>query len=300
MAFIFFLGLAGFSLSWILLLLGLPFMKTWFFCFVWWSFILLVDALNYRSRGSSPLSRSKKDFAFKALISVFIWLLFELFNLRLGNWSYHGLPPDRLERWLGYFIAFATVVPALEELSFFFEPLFAGRFRLFRIKISTFLLRISVFLGLLSIFLTLLWPRLFFPLAWLCFIFLLEPFNYRVRTPSLLAELERGEWKKFWSIACAGFLAGFFWEFFNFWAGSHWEYHLPYLDFGRVFEMPVLGYSGFLPFALEVFALSSFLSYVWKRMIRKNLWLIVLFISLLVTSFGVAFKLIDRFTLLFR
>jgi len=32
-----------------------------------------------------------------------------------GNWSYHELPPSLAVRWLGYAVAFATVIPALRS-----------------------------------------------------------------------------------------------------------------------------------------------------------------------------------------
>jgi hypothetical protein len=290
-------GLAVFALSWVLLLLGVSFMKTWFFCFSWWSFILILDGLNFRFHGSSPLSRSAGLFFSKALFSVFVWNVFELFNLRLENWSYHNLPEARPERWLGYFIAYASVIPALEELALLVEPVFAGRLRVFRIRVSGLLLRGGFFFGLSSLVLSLLWPRIFFPLVWLGFIFLLEPLNYHLRNQSFVGGWENNDWQDFWSWALAGLAAGFFWEFFNFWAGSRWVYHLPYLDFGRVFEMPVLGYTGFMPFALEGFAFLQLFLWAGRRFEKKGVFARMAVIVLFLLSCGGVFALIDRLTL---
>ncbi len=290
-------GLAVFILSWVLLFLGVSFMKTWFFCFSWWSFILILDGLNFRLRGSSPLSRSARLFFSKALFSVFVWNLFELLNLRLENWSYHNLPAARPERWLGYFIAYASVIPALEELALLVEPVFAGRLRVFRIRVSSLLLRAGFFFGLSSLVLSLLWPRIFFPLVWLGFIFLLEPLNYHLRNQSFVGGWENNDWQGFWSWALAGLAAGFFWEFFNFWAGSRWVYHLPYLDFGRVFEMPVLGYTGFMPFALEAFAFLQLFLWAGRKFEKKGVFARMAVIVLFLLSCGGVFALIDRFTL---
>ena len=41
----------------------------------------------------------------------------------------------------------------------------------------------------------------------------------------------------------------------NFYSYPKWVYHVPYVDFLRIFEMPLLGYGGYLPFGLELFAL---------------------------------------------
>lgn len=233
-----------------------------------------------------------------AFISVFVWLIFELFNLRLKNWSYHDLPQNLFERWIGYFVAYASVVPAMQEISLFAETILKKRkLALFRIKVTPVLLNLSVFFGVLSIFLALSKPRIFFPLAWLCFIFLLEPCNFWLRNKTFLYDLERKEWTRFWSWLLAGLVAGFFWEFWNFWADSRWEYSLPYLHFWEVFQMPVLGYTGFLPFALEVFALHQFLSYAHNKLQRKILLKSLIFIFLLL-FYVACFYLIDKFTLI--
>ena len=52
-------------------------------------------------------------------------------------------------------------------------------------------------------------------------------------------------------------ICGFFWEFWNFKSHPKWAYHVPGVDFLRVFEMPLLGYLGYLPFALEVYLLKE-------------------------------------------
>jgi hypothetical protein len=53
----------------------------------------------------------------------------------------------------------------------------------------------------------------------------------------------------------ATLVCGFFWEFWNFWSMPRWTYHIAYADWFRIFEMPVLGYGGYLPFGLEVYTL---------------------------------------------
>jgi len=241
-----------------LLAAGLPFMKTWFYCFAWWSFLLALDGVNFRRTGSSSLFGAGSDFLFSAFLSVPVWLTFELFNLRLKNWSYHGLPASLPERWAGYFIAFATVIPALKIIAAFLRSFGKKTITLRkRFTVTPAFLRLSLVLGAGSLAAALIWPRLFFPLVWLGFIFLLDPLNYRRRRPSLLRDLEEGDASRIAGWMAAGLIAGLIWEFFNAWAGSHWEYHIPYLNFGRIFQMPAFGFLGFLPFALEVFAVDA-------------------------------------------
>lgn len=292
-----YIGLFTLIFSKILLILNVPFMKTWFYCFAWWSFILIIDSLNFRRMKRSPLSESIKDFLFTALISVFVWLLFELFNLRLRNWAYHGLPEHFWERWLGYFVAFASVIPAIQEISLFIGSFFKEKkIALFKIRVTPYFLKMSIALGAISAFLTLIWPRIFFPLAWLCFIFFLEPINYWLKNRSFFREIEEKKWNNLLSWILAGFTAGLLWEFWNFWAGSHWQYSLPYLNFWKVLQMPVCGYTGFLPFALEVFALHQFINWGYKKIEREILLKSFAFILLLI-FYGGCFYLIDTFSL---
>ncbi len=281
----------------LLLALQVSFFKTWFFSFAWWSFILLMDSLNYRRSGASLLSESLRNFLFTAFISVFVWLIFELFNLRLKNWSYHNLPESVALRWLGYFIAFATVIPAMREIALFMEGFFKkSKLALFRLRATPLLLRIFFISGIIFFLLFIVWPRLFFPFAWLCFIFLLEPINIWLGNDSLWKDVEKRDWTRFWSWVSAGLVAGFLWEFWNFWAASRWEYTLPYLNFWRIFQMPVFGYTGFLPFALEIFAIYQILLFLNKKM-QSRIILKVMVVILLLVAYGGIFYLIDTYTL---
>ena len=254
---------------------------------------MVMDSLNFRIRKVSPLFESTKTFLFSAFISVFVWLIFELFNLRLKNWHYYDLPSSLLERWLGYFIAFASVIPALREISCFMEGFLKKKsLALFRLKAPPHFLKFCVFLGTLFIFLTITWPRLFFPLVWLCFIFLLEPLNFWLKNATFLADLKKKNWTKIWSWILAGLAAGFFWELWNFFAGSHWQYSLPYLNFWRIFHMPVFGYTGFMPFALEIFAFYQLFVWVHKELKKRILAKTLVYIFFIFFYLG-CFYLID-------
>ena len=46
----------------------------------------------------------------------------------------------------------------------------------------------------------------------------------------------------------------------NYWAFPKCQYTIPYGDFAYVFEMPLLGYGGYVPFGLETYVAYHFLS----------------------------------------
>ncbi len=291
-------GILLFFVSSLFLLFNNPFMKTWYYIFAWWSFILIIDSINFRLRGISPLSEGVSKFLFMGFISVCTWLIFELFNLRLRNWSYLNLPQNILSRWAGYFLAFATVIPALIELSLLFQRILRLRaLKILQMRPTQIMLSGSVFFGILSIGGALVWPNLCFPLVWLGLYFFIEPINYRLKVVTLLADFEKNNWGIFWSCIFSGLSAGFLWEFWNFWAGSHWEYSLPYLNFWRVFQMPIFGYLGFLPFALEIFAIWN-LARAIQNKVKKSLTLSIAFVFVLLIFCFASFYLIDKFSVI--
>jgi hypothetical protein len=97
--------------------------------------------------------------------------------------------------------------------------------------------------------------RYLFILVWVGFVLLLDPINYRSGLPSLLGDFEKQLRSRFYSLLAAGFVCGWFWEFWNYWAAAKWYYIFPMFQQFKIFEMPIPGYLGFLPFALECFVM---------------------------------------------
>ena len=103
--------------------------------------------------------------------------------------------------------------------------------------------------------LLLLWPLYFFPFAWLSLLFIIEPVNVWLGNRSLSEYTARGDRRPLVALFCGVLFTGFFWEMWNFLSFPKWVYSVPWVGFAKIFEMPVLGYTGYLPFALELFAL---------------------------------------------
>jgi len=71
--------------------------------------------------------------------------------------------------------------------------------------------------------------------------------------------LREGNWRPIVSLSFGALICGFFWEMWNYYSWPKWIYHTPGTEFLHVFEMPLLGYAGYIPFALELYALRNFL-----------------------------------------
>jgi hypothetical protein len=277
---------------------------SWFYCFAWWSYILLADSLLLRLRGRSLLVGRSRELSRMLFLSVFIWLIFEAYNLIIHNWAYHDVISNLWMRWCGYGLAFATVLPGIFITSDLLEVW------LFGIHggpsaseaepmpgspaagASTMFLFLGAFLTVAPLF----WPRYFFSTVWLGPIFLLDPLLEKLRIRSLSHSISCGSLRRLWSLLLGGLACGLLWEFWNFWAPSKWVYTVPYFSRWKVFEMPVLGFLGFPPFALECWILyhliSEGLSRARPAALRAALWLLLAACCLLV------FHAIDRRTVL--
>lgn len=225
---------------------------------LWLGYCLTVDALVVARRGHSLLTRNPRAYAGLFLASAPSWWLFELINWRTQNWHYLGrefLTP--LEHFLISSVSFSTVMPAVfgtAELA----STFGWIKRLKRgplIAPTPATLRAFLASGGLLLVLLLCWPRYFFPLVWISVFFLIEPVNVWRKNRSLAGYTAEGDWRPIVALGTGCLICGFFWELWNYYSYPKWVYQVPFVGFARVFEMPLLGYGGYLPFALELFAL---------------------------------------------
>ncbi len=266
-----------------------------FYSLIWWPYILLADGLIYYRRGTSLIMNRPREFLLLIPWSVVIWVIFEAFNLVLRNWYYIGVPQEIFVRWPGYFVAYGTVLPAIFETRELLDAWQVfGKRRIRPVQISASWVAGFRFLGLAMLLLPLIWPLYAFPLVWGGFVFLLEPLNYRRGRPSLLRDLEGGTLVNFYRLLLAGLICGGLWEFWNFWAQAKWIYTVPWVGEIKLFEMPILGFLGFPPFAVECYVMAHFLriyemdsnqkQWSWKAV---PLWLLI---------YALMFWAIDRFT----
>lgn len=228
----------------------------------WTGYILFVDAVVWKRRGESWIRNRRGEFLFLAVVSVPLWVLFELYNMHaLQNWYYIGLPEERHLRYFGYIWSFSTIWPAIFETGDLISTLRDRRADEHRADPPVAerlgpLAWASVAAGAIMLLLPIAHPSAYLAApVWLGFIFLLDPLNARSGAESLMGDLRRGRPRRLINLLLAGLVCGFLWEFWNYWAGARWIYNVPILPSVRIFEMPVLGFGGFPPFALECFVM---------------------------------------------
>jgi hypothetical protein len=234
---------------------------------VWTGYILFVDSLVHKLRGTSLLVNNRAELLLIGVISIGSWWLFEFYNsprfwrsdLELW-WHYHNLEPNLFLRRVGYDWAFATISPALFETAQLFEEVFqrVTSMRPFRIpgRSRYAIIAIGALCSVAPIIIISAW---LVPLVWLGLILLFDPLNDLLGQPSITGDLKRGDYRRFLALLASGAVCGVLWEFWNYWALTKWTYTVPYLGNVRVFEMPVLGYLGFPFFAVESWAMYVFI-----------------------------------------
>jgi len=145
--------------------------------------------------------------------------------------------------------------------------------------------------------------------VWLGFIFLLDPLNGRANAETLFAscsyarnvrpkhvpsahpstgsgravegpdttgdaEAALSDWSgrardRLMNLCVSGLMCGVVWEWWNYWAHAKWIYTVPILAEWKVFEMPLPGYLGFPPFALECFTMYvAARRWLWRGHVR--------------------------------
>ena len=230
----------------------------WGFFPLWLGYCLAVDGLAYWRTGSSLFTRSLRRYLSLFLISAPGWWLFEVLNLRTQNWTYFGAELfSFLEYAFWTTLSFTTVIPAVFGSAEFFASFdFVKRLPRGPVIGTDRKTTLPFFLlGWVMLALMLIWPRTFFLFIWLSLYFILEPINIWLGNRSLADWTRKGDWRPVIALWLGVLLTAFFWELWNYYSYPKWIYHVAWGNWLHVFEMPLLGYGGYLPFALELYAL---------------------------------------------
>jgi hypothetical protein len=221
-----------------------------------------VDAIAVaRGQRSMILGRWGR-FAILFLISIPFWWLFEWLNKRAGYWEY--LPQGAFTPFahtLWSTLCFSTVVPAILVTANFFLSIPWFHRHLIRWRTGhTEVSRWTYFwIGVLLLVALLLWPQYGMAFMWISLFFIVSPVNYLLGRSSLMKFTAEKDWRMVLVLFAASLCCGLFWELWNMYSWPKWIYTFPYLNQYKIFEMPIAGYLGYLPFGLEVWALTTLL-----------------------------------------
>jgi len=241
---------------------GLRGLRTqWAFFPLWLGFCLTIDALVLWRTGTSLFFRNRLKYLLLFIASAPAWWLFELANTRLQNWHYVGAEAFSLFMfWFWATINFTTVIPAVFGSAELMRSFIPNPIKGPVLQPTRFTTLIFFLAGWSMLVLMTAWPGIFFPFVWVSLYFILEPVNTWLGNRSLVEWTRNGNWQPVITLWLGGLLTGIFWEMWNYFSYPKWIYHVPWGNGLHIFEMPLLGYGGYLPFALELFALYHFLA----------------------------------------
>jgi hypothetical protein len=267
------MGLGIIIIAEILLIIDIKIVKMFFTPIVWTGYILFIDALLQRLGGRSYLIQRRQEFFMMLPVSLGCWLIFEAYNLHLMNWKYVNLPENMVTRLIGYVWSFVTIFPGILLTSEVIDHLkIFDRFKTNNFVISKKTLIFWLLIGALFLIVPIILPmeyaKYLFALVWVGFVFLIDPINAFLREHSLFIDLRIGKINKLFSLFLAGAICGLLWEFWNYWATTKWIYILPFLQKPKIFEMPVVGFLGFLPFAVECYVMWVIIKFAIRKLLK--------------------------------
>jgi hypothetical protein len=234
------------------------------FVLLWLSYILVVNALAQRRNGDCMMLRRTGFFLILFPVSAVFWWFFEYLNRFVQNWHYAGVHFDPI----GYFgyatLSFSTVLPAVlgtrdlimgaPRLQHGFRRFLPLRWPHPRVAAGVVMLSAAAALAGIGV-----WPDLLFALLWLAPLGVLVALAVLSGERHLFSGPAAGDWRRVVASALAALICGGFWEMWNDQSLARWVYSVPYVHRFTLFEMPVLGYAGYLPFGLTCAAVGEML-----------------------------------------
>src|SRR3989344_3940634 len=247
----------------------LPILSTFDFQLTWYGLILLLDKI-VEIRGGRSLLSQPFSFFLLLLASIPFWLFFEWANIFLVNWLYPDQYTFGIVKWTIFAsVSFATVLPAI-VVSTNLVATISGKLRNEvpkQAKVTRINAGFITILGATILLLVLNFPANLFPFIWVVIFLILDPINAARGQESIMAQVIKGNYQTLLVLSLGAIVAGLIWESVNFiipkWTYplsiAGWFWNLPAPINSKIFQMPVAGYLGYIPFSWSAFSFVKFL-----------------------------------------
>lgn len=240
---------------------------------LWLAYILFANALTFRRSGRCLMLDLPSRFLLLFPVSAAFWWSFEYLNRFVQNWQYTGGGFEAWEYFLYATLSFSTVLPAVmstREWLLTFSRIHGNYSAFFPVRLpyprlwgAFILCAAAASLAGLGIL-----PNHLYALVWLSPLLILVSLQAIMKEATIFAPVARGDWSGLLSCALAALICGFFWEMWNYLSLAKWTYYVPLVQRFHVFEMPILGYAGYLPFGVTCGVISEMV--LGKRTLRLS------------------------------
>lgn len=236
---------------------------------LFWGFILILDGYAYKRGGHSMMSTNPRELIGIGVASVSGWMVFDFLNFFIHmNWYYpFGNNLDGREFLLYALIGSSGFLPMAFEWYYLLRTFEGIRNRFSNGPKWNPKLWVKILVLVLSyvmLFFMGVNPNTFFYFVWLGPVIILTYMLEFVGIWTPFRPIIQGNWSYFLIFALTFLFQGIILEFENYVSAARnaagvpilcqspafWMYHLPYVHRYCVFEMPLLGYLGYLPFSV--------------------------------------------------
>jgi hypothetical protein len=253
-------GVVLIAVGWVLAWTRFPWfadLQPYTFTPLWLGYIVVINALTVRQTGSSLLTRRPGYLLSLFPLSAAFWWFFEYLNRFVQNWHYHGIREFSAAEYAFHAtVSFSTVLPAVMGTIDWLSS-FSTMTKGFQ-NLPSLGIRHPKSVGILGVMLggaglvgIGVWPDYLFPMVWMAPLMLITAIQALDGQRTIFSDVRHGDWRRVGIPALAALVCGFFWELWNVNSQAHWEYTIPFVHRYMLFEMPLLGYAGYLPFGLE-------------------------------------------------
>ncbi len=239
---------------------------------IWIGFILVMNGLCVKRSGHSPLTDHFWPYLATFPASSLFWWFFEYLNRYVWNWYYVGIAElDAFEYSLYATVCFASVLPAVAAVAAWLHtfPAFADEAYDGMARVDLRRPGWCVFLGVVSaIGLTgiVFFPQYAYPFLWISPLTVFILVQNLLREPSVLDDLAKGNWSIAFRFSLAALICGFCWETWNYYAVAKWVYAVPWVHRFQIWEMPFIGFGGYLPFGIECAAVTA---WIYPKLVER-------------------------------
>ncbi len=232
----------------------IPFLAYFTYPILAWGLLGLLDLASLRRWKTSLMTSDPQRFwGIIVPASTLFWLFFEFLNFLWPQWKYIAVPPSRITATVLSFVSYSTVIPLVIEVFWFIsgpDQLQGISPAIARSISARRWLFPAIGFALLLLF---IFDRSFVTaqVMWCIPFFVILPF---VPTAEVVPLKSKNILP---ALIGAAFLSGLIWETGNNWAQTKWDYLL-LRDAPHLFQMPLAGYLGYIPFAISLLVV-----YLW-------------------------------------
>lgn len=240
----------------------------WAYIPLFWGFAFMLDGLIYkRTGGKSIVNNAPKELIGIGVASVAGWLLFEYLNFFVLEYWYYpfGNKVPGAEFYTYAIFASSALMPLSFQWYSLFNtfPNFVNKYKFGpKIRLSRKVKWILFSIAIIALFFMPILPAYFAPIIWLSPLIILAVALELIGLWTPFTPIAKGNWTPVLFTALTYLVEGFLMEGQNYFSAHHqgleaitnypgyWMYNVPFVNKYHVFEMPVVGFYGYLPFGI--------------------------------------------------